>query len=233
MTQTVLDPDTDTEAQRLAALHEGLRTEADYFFAKPATNSNSLRAKHYRFICGVDPGAKGAIAIFDRDTGKLSLFDMPCAAMDVGKGKQATNRRITSGVKLGALFREHEIDVVWLEDVSARPGQGVSSMFSFGRAVGVVEGVAGGLGIPVIHVRPQVWMKTFAVVGKSHIHGGGPGRVPTSRVGAASAFPEHAALFARVKDDGRADAALIALHGAKHADGAVVSKYRGESLALE
>lgn len=226
-----LDPETESEADRLRRLHDGIRTEVN---EKLSHDVAGLRpnANAFNKICGIDPGASGAVAIFDIESSELRIYDMPTATMDVGKGRKARNRRLTSAVKLGALLREEEPDVLWLEDVAARPGQGVSSMFAFGRAVGVVEGVAGGLQIPVFHVTPQRWMGEFGVVGKSHIHGGGPGGIPTSRRMAASAFPEYARLFDRVKDDGRADAALIALYGAKHANGQVAGKYKGESLAL-
>lgn len=227
-----LDPETQDEHAALRALHEQVRSEATRLYAQPSKASTGL--PHVRYIGGCDPGAKGAIVVFDVEGGTLKVHDMPLAHVDVGKGRGARQRNVTSAVKLGALIADLDPrpDVMWLEDVAARPNQGVSSMFSFGRSVGVVEGVMGALAIPVYHVRPTVWMKEFGVIGKSALHDGTAGRRPNSRFVAASAFPEYAELFQRVKDDGRADAALIALYGAKHANGQIISKYRGERLAF-
>ena len=90
-----------------------------------------------------------------------------------------------------------------VEKVGAMPGQGVSSMFSFGRSVGIIEGVLAAKQIPVTFVTPQSWQKqSGAAKGKDG-----------SRQRVMELFPREAHLFARVKDDGRADAVLIALAG--------------------
>jgi crossover junction endodeoxyribonuclease RuvC len=227
-----LDPETEDEYARIRELHDQIRTEANLRFLTPGQNTPMQNVA--RVIGGCDPGAKGAICTYDLETGRLVMYDMPLAHVDVGRGRNSRARNVTSAVKLGAIVRAMDPmpDVMWLEDVAARPGQGVSSMFTFGRAVGVVEGVMGGLGIPVYHVAPRVWMREFRVIGKSALHDGGAGRRPNSRYVAGAAFPEYAGMFQRVKDDGRADAALIALYGAKHANGTVVGKYRGESLTV-
>ena len=84
------------------------------------------------------------------------------------------------------------------------PGQGVSSMFAFGRNVGTIEGIMAGLVWPVCYVTPQAWQKAVSVrQGKDG-----------SRLRAIELFPSYAQLFARKKDDGRSDAALIAWYGA-------------------
>lgn len=91
-----------------------------------------------------------------------------------------------------------------VEAVHAMPGQGVSSMFAFGRALGVIEGVLAGLRVPTTLVAPAEWTKAMRV------KGGKDG----ARNRAIELYPRSAHLFARVKDDGRADAALIASYGA-------------------
>lgn len=229
----ILDADDANEHAALRKLHENIRTEAEALFAINPGGSKMPRTM--TLIGGCDPGVTGAICVFNLDDGSLRIYDMPRAFVDQGKGRQARTRNITSAVQLGELMAKMDPkpDVMWLEDVAARPGQGVSSMFTFGRAVGVVEGVMGALSIPVMHVTPGVWMKDFGVVGKSSLHSGKAGRVANSRALASSAFPEYAQLFSRVKDNGRADATLIALYGAKHATGKIISKYRGERLSLD
>jgi crossover junction endodeoxyribonuclease RuvC len=95
---------------------------------------------------------------------------------------------------------------VYTERVFAMAGQGVTSVFSFGRSLGVVEGVLGALKIKNSLVTPQTWQKRMAVTG------GKDG----SRARAMELFPYQMALFKRVKDDGRSDAALIAVWGSRN-----------------
>lgn len=83
------------------------------------------------------------------------------------------------------------------------PGQGVSSMFAFGRAVGVLEGALGAHKIPYSRIPPQEWQRGMRV------RGGKDG----ARERAMALFPAKAGDFARKKDDGRADAALLAAYG--------------------
>jgi crossover junction endodeoxyribonuclease RuvC len=82
-------------------------------------------------------------------------------------------------------------------------GQGVSSVFSFGRSAGIIEGVLAAFDIPTTLVTPQAWQKAMAV------RDGKDG----SRERAMQLFPASAELFQRKKDDGRSDAALIAKYG--------------------
>jgi crossover junction endodeoxyribonuclease RuvC len=97
------------------------------------------------------------------------------------------------------------VNGAYLERVNAMAGQGVSSVFSFGRSSGIVEGILAAYDITTTLVTPQTWQKSMEV------RGGKDG----SRERAMQLFPMHAAMFARVKDDGRADAALMAAYGEK------------------
>jgi len=89
-----------------------------------------------------------------------------------------------------------------IEKVSAMPGNGVASMFSFGRAAGIVEGVLAGLSVSFELIPPATWIKSMRTFG------GKDG----SRQRAQELFPDYAHLFARKKDDGRAEAALLACY---------------------
>ena len=152
-------------------------------------------------LLGIDPGAGGALAILDTATNELEMFDMP--TVEIKRGTRFV--RHVSAPHVADLLRGLHIDAAFVEKVGAMPGQGVASMFAFGRAAGVVEGVLAGLGLPLTHVPPQEWIKAMRVVdGKDG-----------SRSRAAQLFPKQADLFARKKDDGRSDAALIAAYGAK------------------
>ena len=62
------------------------------------------------------------------------------------------------------------------------------------------------MGLPITIITPQRWQKAMEV------RGGKDG----SRERAMQLFPMQSDLFKRKKDDGRADAALIALYGELH-----------------
>lgn len=151
-------------------------------------------------ILGIDPGLSGAIAIYNIYTEELVVMDMPTVEMTRnGKHKREVSPALVADVIAGKGAVR-----AYMERVSAMPGQGVSSMFSFGRSAGIVEGVLAAYEIPMTLVTPQAWMKAMAVrAGKDG-----------SRERAMQLFPAYSTLFARKKDDGRSDAALIAKYGA-------------------
>jgi crossover junction endodeoxyribonuclease RuvC len=143
-------------------------------------------------IVGVDPGLSGAIALVDLDGQLIDAYDMPVVDGLVSSALLATYEgwRTTP-------YRFHAV----IEDVHSMPRQGVASTFTFGRAVGAVEATFGVLGVPVTRVAPTKWKKAYGL-GKDK---------GESRRRAIELWPDNARLFARVKDDGRAEAALIAL----------------------
>lgn len=147
-------------------------------------------------VLGVDPGLTGALAFFDPDMGLLMVRDMPTVEV-VRNGKKKNE---VSPQMLASIIREHPVARAMIERVGAMPGQGVTSVFSFGRSFGIVEGVLAALELSTTIIPPQTWQKAV------NLRGGKDG----SRARAAELFPRDAGLFARKKDDGRADAALIA-----------------------
>ena len=152
------------------------------------------------YVIGVDPGLSGAIAIIDVRGGLVDAWDMPTVEIKVGK---AMKRRVAPEVIAAELRTYAPHAIAYIEKVSAMPGQGVSSMFAFGEAYGLVRGVLAGMGIPCTTVTPAVWTKAMRVAaGKDG-----------SRQRAMELWPDKATLFKRVKDDGRADASLIAQWG--------------------
>jgi len=90
-----------------------------------------------------------------------------------------------------------------IEQVAAMRGQGVTSMFRFGQSYGVTQMAVAAHKIPMQFVTPAKW-KSY--LGLSRDKG-------VSRSLASQRFPKQADLFKRVKDDGRAEAALLALYG--------------------
>lgn len=151
-------------------------------------------------ILGVDPGINGAIAMIESDSMRLlELHDMPTMELQVGR----SHRKKVHAQVLAQIIKMWEPDKVLIEQVNAMPGQGVASMFSFGRAAGIVEGVCAGMELPVTFITPQEWKRRMRVTG------GKDG----SRQRAAELYPQHSIQFARIKDDGRAEAVLIASCG--------------------
>lgn len=151
------------------------------------------------FIIGIDPGASGAVAIMASDGTLIEVWDMP--VVQVMAGKTAKNR--VSPEMLAAELRNWDDAVAYVEQVSAMPGQGVSSMFAFGESLGIIRGVLAGLSIPCHLVPPARWKRALGVnAGKDGC-----------RAKAAQLWPAQAGEFRRVKDDGRAEAALIAHWG--------------------
>jgi crossover junction endodeoxyribonuclease RuvC len=152
-------------------------------------------------VAGIDPGLHGAIAVLDENEG-LVLFDLPMHQV-------TTSSRKTRGeldmAAIAHFLRDLApfIDHVFIERVSANPGQGVTSMFRFGYACGALHMVCAAYGIPHTFVTPQSWQKATGV---------GPGP-DAARQRAAGLYPQHATSFTRKLDQHRADATLIARHG--------------------
>jgi crossover junction endodeoxyribonuclease RuvC len=151
---------------------------------------------------GIDPGLSGAIAVLTDDT--LQIHDMPVMTVD----RNGNAKRQVSANELAELLNLYagKDCHVYVERVSAMAGQGVTSVFSFGRSFGMIEGILAALKMPVTFVAPATWTRA---IGRS------PGK-DASRARAMELFPNYEYFFKRVKDDGRADAALIAHWGRKH-----------------
>ena len=149
-------------------------------------------------ILGIDVGISGGIALLDG--GKLvEVRDMPTVSKVVnGKKKRRIDAR-----ELYELLRFEKLEHAFVEIVTARPNQGVSSMFAFGQASGIAEGVCASVTPNVTGVRPQTWKKYFKLGSDK----------TSSRELAIEKWPDHADRFKRIKDDGRAEAALIGLWG--------------------
>jgi crossover junction endodeoxyribonuclease RuvC len=145
---------------------------------------------------GIDPGLSGAIAVYNRGAGKiLAVYDMP--TVTVGRTKKI---RQVNEMELAKIISIADPQEAIIEEVHAMPQQGVSSTFRLGDAFGVIKGVLAGLGIPFKTVHPQTWKKAYGL-------GWNKG---DSRQLASRTWPDMASFYSRVKDDGRAEASLLA-----------------------
>jgi hypothetical protein len=110
--------------------------------------------------------------------------------------------------QLAAWLRDLRPDRVFMEDAWSRPNDGHMQAFRFGQSFGAVKGVLAALGIPYSLVRPQLWKRDLRLTPDKE----------QSRALAIRTWPE-SDCFRRVKDHGRAEAALIALWGSRQANG--------------
>lgn len=152
-------------------------------------------------IVAFDPGLSGGIAFHDTVTGSMRVHPMPVFALSRnGKAKNEID-----AVGLARLVDVSQPQHAFVELVNAAPGQGTSSMFAFGKGFGIILGILAANFIPVTLVPPVTWKRDMRV----------PADKDAARARATALMPAMAGSWARVKDDGLAEAALIALHGAK------------------
>lgn len=150
---------------------------------------------------GIDPGLSGAIAFLDLAAGRLEVHDVPTFTL----GRGGKMKREVDTVGLARLIDAGgPISHAYVEQVGAMPGQGVASMFAFGKVFGIILGILAAGFVPLTLVTPQKWKRALGV----------PAEKDGARARASQLLPAHAALWTRVKDDGRAEAAMIALWGA-------------------
>jgi hypothetical protein len=152
-------------------------------------------------IIAIDPGLTGAIAFYDGE--RLAVDDMPVYTV-----RKATRVNLHDLAAIIANARIMGAYDALVEHVGAMPKQGVASAFNFGFTTGAIHGILAALGMESHTVVPAQWR--FGV-GLMHLPNGDKrDRKAASRARAIELFPDYAHLFARAKDDGRADAALMA-----------------------
>ncbi|MBC8299627.1 MAG: crossover junction endodeoxyribonuclease [Pelagibacterales bacterium] len=151
-------------------------------------------------IIGIDPGISGAICFFE-DGQIKEIIDMPVMA-DGKKNKRQINgpqvyNEISSRINK---FSKKDITVV-IEQVSAMPGQGVTSMFNFGQSFGVLKGICSAMQLSMFFIRPAKWKKYFGLIKTEK---------DASRTKVIEIFPYISSELSRKKDSNKADAVLIA-----------------------
>lgn len=147
-------------------------------------------------ILGIDPGCSGALVLVTEQGGYIDHLAMPTI-------KVGTKSRV-NGAAVAEWVRQYGITHAYLEQVGAMPGQGTASMFTFGHAAGVAEGILQGLNIPYTLVTPQAWKKSAGLIGSDK---------DAARSRAIQLYPELRALDAKAKGQAIADALLIARFG--------------------
>lgn len=153
---------------------------------------------------GIDPGSHGALALYGER--EIIIEDMPILVEKInGKNKSRIDAQRLAD--LLALWTDHyRVAGATIEQVSASSQMGVTSAFAFGEAFGMVRQAIASAQVPVQFVRPQEWKKHFKLIGQDK---------DVSRKRASELLPQHAHRWARKMDDGRAEAILLAIYGAK------------------
>ena len=153
-----------------------------------------------KVILGIDPGIRGGLAIVAMDANAV-----PCltAAIDIPVTGVGAKERVDV-LAICKWIAQHAPQHAFIERAQAMPKQGASSGFKYGRAVGSIEAVITCCEIPLTIVEPSMWKKFHQLRG---------GDKEGGRQRALQLFPTAHELFARKKDHGRAEAALIALAG--------------------
>ena len=151
-------------------------------------------------IIGIDPGISGSIC-FLQDGKIVDVVEMPTMTEGKKNKKQVNGSQIVNEIseKIKELDK-NEIKVV-IEQVSAMPGQGVTSMFNFGQSFGILKGICSSMQLPMYFVRPAKWKKYFNLINSEK---------DASRTRAIEIFPYFSNQLSKKKDSNKADAILIA-----------------------
>jgi crossover junction endodeoxyribonuclease RuvC len=144
---------------------------------------------------GIDPGLSGALAIVETINGVPVLVD----AVDMPSTGSGAKARVDI-IAAAEWIAKHAPSMAYVERAQAFPGQGASSGFSYGRAVGAIEAVVALCSIPMILVEAAAWKKRLHLPGKDK---------EGARQRALQLFPSQHVLLSRKRDHGRAEAALI------------------------
>lgn len=171
-----------------------------------ASSDRSLRS-----YLGIDPGTSGALALLHGE--RLRIYDVPTLTI---RKRGSVKTEIDA---FGLLETINLIAAVTpgltaiVEKVGGLPKQSAAGAFQFGRTVGLIEMACVAANVPVVYAAPGAWKAHARLIGKGATY---QERKAASRALASEIWPGSAHFFSRVKDDGRADAALLARYGAQN-----------------
>ena len=151
-------------------------------------------------IIGIDPGISGSICFLE-DGKIIDVLEMPTMADGKKNKRQVNGSQIYNEIykRINKVFNQ-DIRVV-IEQVSAMPGQGVTSMFNFGQSFGILKGICSAMKLPMYFIRPAKWKKYFNLIKTEK---------DASRTRAIEIFPYFSSQLSKKKDSNKADAILIA-----------------------
>ena len=151
-------------------------------------------------IIGIDPGISGSICFFEDGVIK-DVIEMPTMTDGKKNKKQVNGSQIFNEISERIKKIDKRNIKVVIEQVSAMPGQGVTSMFNFGQSFGILKGICSAMRLSMYFVRPAKWKKYFNLINSEK---------DASRTRAIEIFPYFSTELSRKKDTNKADAILIA-----------------------
>jgi len=151
-------------------------------------------------IIGIDPGISGSICFFE-DGEIKDVIDMPTMTEGKKNKKQVNGSQIVNEISKRITDLDKINIKVVIEQVSAMPGQGVTSMFNFGQSFGILKGICASMQLSMHFVRPAKWKKYFNLINSEK---------DASRTKAIEIFPYFSVNLSKKKDINKADAILIA-----------------------
>jgi crossover junction endodeoxyribonuclease RuvC len=114
-------------------------------------------------IIGIDPGISGSICFF-QDGKIIDVVEMPTMIEGKKNKKQVNGSQIFNEISDRIRNLDKKDIRVIIEQVSAMPGQGVTSMFNFGQSFGILKGICSAMQLPMYFVRPIKWKKYFNLI---------------------------------------------------------------------
>jgi crossover junction endodeoxyribonuclease RuvC len=150
-------------------------------------------------IIGMDPGISGAICFFENGEVK-EIIDMPNMADGKKNKRQINGPQVYNEISSRIKNTPKKEIVVVIEQVSAMPGQGVTSMFNFGQSFGVLKGICSAMQLSMRFIRPAKWKKYFGLIKTEK---------DASRTKVIEIFPYISSQLSKKKDSNKADAILI------------------------
>lgn len=108
-----------------------------------------------KWYIGIDPGKTGGIVVLSNNGKLISKHLVPTVGKDID-----VNEFANIFIKI---IKDAEVTGVNLhagvEEVHAIFGSAASATFSFGRCVGLIDGIIRALNIPSSKIQPKVWQK--------------------------------------------------------------------------
>ena len=151
-------------------------------------------------IIGIDPGISGSICFFE-DGKIVEVLEMPTMTEGKKNKKQVNGAQVYNEISEKINKKSNQEVRVVIEQVSAMPGQGVTSMFNFGQSFGILKGICSAMRLPIYFVRPAKWKKYYNLINSEK---------DASRTRAIEIFPHFSSQLSKKKDSNKADAILIA-----------------------
>ena len=151
-------------------------------------------------VIGIDPGISGSICFF-KNGEILDVIEMPTMTEGKKNKRQVNGSQIYNEIS-SRIKQQEKLNIrIVIEQVSAMPGQGVTSMFNFGQSFGILKGICSAMQLSMYFVRPAKWKKYFGLINSEK---------DASRTRAIEMFPYFSSQIKKKKDSNKADAILIA-----------------------